>query len=106
MYVINSYFTLALALAVVGTVVLAYLYWRNSTVSRSRMKRMMVSCGIDEETAENADRLLMLDMDAVRSRCRHCPVTYLCDRWLEGEAVANNAFCPNAWLFRKAAASD
>jgi hypothetical protein len=41
-------------------------------------------------------------MEAVRRRCRHCPVTYLRDCWLDGEADATNAFCPNAWSFRQA----
>jgi hypothetical protein len=67
------------------------------------MKRMMLSCGIDDESAEHADECLSIDMNAVRTRCHNCPVTCLCDRWLGDEAVATNAFCPNAWSFRKAA---
>lgn len=103
MYFVNSYFTVALVLGVIGAVSLAILNWYYSATSRSRMKRMMLSCGIDAEIAEHADQLLRIDMDAVRSRCRNCPVTHLCDRWLEGEAVASNAFCPNAWIFQRAA---
>lgn len=105
MYLVNSYFTVALALAVVGGVILAILDWYKSVASNNRMKRMMVSCGIDVQTAEKADLLLQIDMDAVRTRCRHCPVTYLCDSWLDGLAVAGNGFCPNAWIFQRAADS-
>jgi Family of unknown function (DUF6455) len=105
MYFINSYFTVALWLSVFGGIVLAILQWHNSVATESRMKRMMLSCGIDENTAADADRLLHFDVEAARSRCRHCPVTHLCDRWLDGEAVASNSFCPNAWVFLKAAAA-
>jgi len=106
MYFINSYFTVAIALSVIGGVILAILHWRNSVVAENRIKRMMVSCGIDEEIAAKSDQLLNFDMDEVRTRCRHCPVTYLCESWLDGQAVASNSFCPNAWIFLKAAGSD
>jgi hypothetical protein len=105
MYIVNSYFTVALALAVIGGIILAILHWYNLAAAKNRMKRMMVSCGIDEEIAEKADQLLKVDMVAVRSRCRHCPVTYLCDRWLDGHAIASNGFCPNARIFVQAADS-
>jgi hypothetical protein len=103
MFFINSYFTVALGLAVIGGVSLLILHWRHSLATENRMKRMMLSCGIDKRAVEEADQHLCLDLDAIRSRCRQCPVTYLCDRWLDGEAVANNSFCPNAWLFLRAA---
>ncbi len=103
MYFVNSYFTVAIALVFFGGVILAILYWHNSVVAEIRMKRMMVRCGIDEETAAKADQFANLDMDAVRTRCRHCPVTYLCDGWLDGGAIANNSFCPNACVFLRAA---
>lgn len=105
MYFANIYVTVGLALSVIVGVILAFLRWRNSTARESRMKRMMVSCGLDEETIAKADQFLRFDIDAARDRCRHCPVTYLCDRWLDGEAVANNSFCPNAWIFSRTAGS-
>ncbi len=103
MYFVNSYFTVAIYLSVLVAVLFALLRWRNSVASENRLQRMMMCCGIDENIAANADQLLKIDMSAVRHRCRHCPVTYLCDSWLDGEAVATNGFCPNAWIFRDAA---
>ena len=104
MLFVNSYFTVAMALAcIVGIIILAILHWASSAAAESRMTRMMLSCGIDEETSAKADQLLNFDMDAVRTRCRHCPVTHLCDGWLDGEAVASNSFCPNARIFLRAA---
>lgn len=102
MYFVN-YVALAIGLAVLASLAIVHLRKRKSLVTESRIKRMMMCCGINEITALHADHLLKLDMDAVRSRCRHCPVTELCDRWLDGEAVANNGFCPNAWHFKRAA---
>ena len=103
MVFINSYFTVGLALAVIGAVFLVILRRRQSTATESRMERMMVSCGIDEARAASEDQSLNIDFDAARIRCLNCPVTYLCDRWLDGEAVANNSFCPNAWIFQRPA---
>ena len=105
MQFVNSYFTIAMYLAVIAGVIIAAPRWRKSVASKRRIKRMMVCCGIDEAIASNADHFLKLDMNAVRSRCRNCPVTELCDSWLNGEAVASNNFCPNVWHFTKAANS-
>lgn len=103
MFFDNSYFTVAIYLAVVMGVIIGILHWYEAVATDSRMQRMMVSCGMDENTAANAGRVLKLDMLAARSRCRNCPITRLCDRWLDGEIPANNGFCPNAEAFRRAA---
>jgi len=101
---VNYYITLALFLAGVVVVSIAALRRRKSLASESRMKRMMMSCGIDERTARYADHVLKLDMKDVRFHCRRCRNTGLCDRWLAGEAVAGNGFCPNLLKFKTAAA--
>ncbi len=103
MYFVNSYFTVAIYLAVATSLFLAFFRWHNLHATESRLRRMMESCGIDRETAENADRLLRIDMNAIRNRCRHCPATDLCDHWLSEEAATSNDFCPNAPVFRDAA---
>ena len=72
---------------------------RQAFVTTRRISRMMLSSGIDEESARLADRRLQLDMDDVRRRCRNCPDPQGCDRWLRGEAVPGNSFCPNATRF-------
>ena len=103
MYFVNSYFTVAIYLAVIVSLVLAILHRRNSLATDSRLRRMMESCGIDRETAENAGQLLKINMRVIRDRCRHCPATGLCDHWLNEEAATSNDFCPNAPVFRDAA---
>ncbi|MCK5325809.1 MAG: hypothetical protein KAJ57_07365 [Woeseiaceae bacterium] len=102
MYFINSYFTVAMVLAVVVAIAIVALHWQETAARNRRIFRMMLSCGIDEETARKADRCLELDMDEVRARCRKCPVPDLCKRWLGGEAVPSNDFCPNVWHFNAA----
>ena len=105
MYFVNSYLTVAIYLSVIASVTYVILHWRNSVATNDRLTRMMLSCGIDAEMIANPDQLVNLDMNEVRSRCRHCPVTTLCNRWLDGEAVASNSFCPNSWAFLNAAGS-
>ena len=105
MYFVNSYFTVAIYLAVATSLFLAIFHWRNLLAAESRLLRMMESCGIDRNTAEHADQLLKVDMRAVRDRCRHCQVTGLCDHWLSEEAATSNDFCPNAGIFRAAVAA-
>ena len=60
---------------------------------------IMETFGIDEATARNADALLDIDMNAVRKRCRRCPSPETCARYLNGETVPGNDFCPNAPQF-------
>jgi len=101
---VNYYITLAIILAGVIGVSIAAAWRRKTLTAESRMKRMMVSCGIDEQTVRYADHLLKIDMKDIRLRCRRCRDTGLCDRWLAGEAVAGNGFCPNLLRFKTAAA--
>jgi uncharacterized protein DUF6455 len=105
MYFVNSYFTVALFVAVIASIIIVILRWQSAVAANGRLQRMMVSCGIDRAIAENAEQLLAIDMDAVRRRCRHCPVTVQCDHWLDGESIASNSFCPNAWHFARVAGS-
>ena len=99
MYVDNSYITLAIYLAVFLVVTLAAFQWQQSKAVKRRILRMMLTFGIDEEMARNADALLDIDMNDVRRRCRCCPSPETCERWLNGETVPGNEFCPNAPQF-------
>ena len=99
MYIGNSYITFAIYLAVFLLVAVAMFQWQQSRAVQRRVLRMMLTFGLDEATARNADALLDLDMDAVRRRCRRCPSPETCERWLNGETVPGNEFCPNAPQF-------
>jgi len=99
MYFINSDITLAIYLAVFLVVTVAAFRWQQSKAVRRRITRMMLTFGIDAETARDAEALLDIDMHAVRRRCRRCPSPATCERWLNGETVPGNDFCPNAPQF-------
>jgi hypothetical protein len=103
MFFANSYFNVAFFLGMIAIGFFVAYYCYRLVAPESRLRRMMVACGIDTLVAIKADEVLKLNMDEVRTRCRHCPVTELCDRWLDGEAVASNSFCPNVWHFKQAA---
>lgn len=99
----NTYFTVAIYLAVIVGVIIGVLHWHQAQATDNRLHRMMLSCGMDEHTAANASQVLKLDINEARSRCQNCQITVLCDRWLNGEIIANNGFCPNARYFQRAA---
>ena len=99
MYVINSYVTVAIYLVVFLLVTVAAFHWQQSQAVKRRILRMMLTFGIDEEIARNADALLDIDMNTVRKRCRRCASPETCERWLNGETVPGNEFCPNAPQF-------
>ena len=100
---VQSYVTTSLVIVVVVGLLVSIRYLRQAIVSNRRMFRMMLTCGIDEATARNPDQLLDVDMQLARRRCRRCPAPEKCDRWLSGEAIPCNDFCPNAARFMAAA---
>lgn len=102
MYFVNSHITIAIYLAVFLLVTVATFRWQQSKAVKRRIIRMMLTFGIDEATARNAEALLDIDMNAVRRRCYRCPSPETCERWLNGETVPGNEFCPNAPQFAAA----
>jgi hypothetical protein len=100
---VNSNVTMAIAIAVFISVLVIIHHLHKVIISNRRIYRMMLTCGIDEDTAKYAEQLLDVDMDAIRRRCQACPVPETCERWLNGAAVPSNEFCPNVWYFRRAA---
>jgi len=95
----ESNVTVALIIIGVAGIMITLRVWLHAIVSNRRMYRMMLTCGIDEKTARNPDELLDIDLKAARRRCRRCPAPKTCDRWLKGETVPGNDFCPNAARF-------
>lgn len=100
---VESYIAATLVIFGIASLMIVLRHRDSGTVSRRRMYRMMLSCGLDETTARNPDQFLDIDMQEVRARCRRCPAPDLCDRWLNGGAVPGNDFCPNADRFTAAA---
>ena len=99
---VESYITVALVIIGAAGAMIVIRNCLHAVVSDRRMYRMMLTCGIDETTARNADQLLDIDMQDARRRCRRCAAPKTCDRWLNGEAVPGNDFCPNTDRFMAA----
>ena len=103
MDIAQSHVTIALVITGVAGLMIIFRNWVHAVVSNRRMYRKMLTCGIDEKTARNPDKFLDINMKAARRRCRRCPAPDACDRWLNGDAVPGNDFCPNAARFMAAA---
>ena len=71
--------------------------WYLARTSERRLYRMLETTGLDPEIASSGDMELI--MGEVRQRCRQCKSEGLCERWLDGEEVGGNEFCPNSRVF-------
>ncbi len=92
---------------VIATIVLFVGFCRFvEAASRYRLGRMMASFGLGLDDIEDSDSGTGLDMHAVRSRCRRCPIENVCERWLAGEIEGDNSFCLNAKVFARAVKTD
>jgi len=100
---VESYITVAVVIIGAVGVMIVIRNSLRAVVSNRRVYRMMLACGIDKTKARNPNELLEIDMQDVRRRCRRCPAPETCDRWLNGEMVPGNDFCPNAARFMAAA---
>ena len=90
---------IAILLVVVAAALIVWFCRTLEAASRSRLRRMMAHYGLDPDKLANSDSGMGLDLHAVRSRCRTCPIENVCERWLAGEIVGDNDFCPNGKMF-------
>lgn len=93
---LESWIGVSIAMAVIVGATLVACFRVRATIIERRIARMMVASGIDEAVARQPQRYLGIDMKEVRRRCRNCPDPETCDRFLNGGAVPDNSFCPNA----------
>ncbi len=89
----------AILFVVVAAALIVWFRNKLSAASLSRMRRMMVSFGLDPDKVAKSDAGTGVDVHEVRIRCRRCPVDDLCERWLAGEIDGDGGFCPNANAF-------
>ncbi len=99
MYDVKLLITVTLVIIGAIGIMISVHYCLHAIASDRRMYRMMLTCGIDKTTARKPNELLDIDMQDARRRCRRCPATETCDRWLNGETLPGNDFCPNAARF-------
>jgi hypothetical protein len=65
--------------------------------SERRMMSMLERVGLDPAIASSGDTEAI--MKEIRQRCRSCATEGVCERWLAGDEVRENDFCPNAKVF-------
>ena len=68
-----------------------------AAASQRRMTAMLERVGIDPAIDSSSDTETI--MKGVRQRCRSCTSKFVCERWLAGDEVGDNYFCPNAKVF-------
>ncbi len=68
-----------------------------ATQSERRMTGMLERVGLDPAIAISGNTAII--MKEIRQRCRSCATDGVCERWLAGDEVGENDFCPNAKVF-------
>lgn len=96
----DSWIVVSIALAGIVSATLVACYRVRALLIDRRIAGMMLACGIDESVAADPDRHPEINLDVLRRRCRACPDPVTCQRYLSGDAVPDNGFCPNASQFR------
>jgi hypothetical protein len=96
---------IAILLVVVATALIVWFCRTLEAASRSRLRRMMQSFGLNPDKLLTSDGGICLNMHEVRVRCRKCPAEDQCERWLAGEIDGDNDFCPNSKIFGEAAST-
>lgn len=65
--------------------------------SERRMTNMLERVGLDPAIASSGNTAVI--MKEIRQRCQSCATEDVCERWLAGEQIGENEFCPNARVF-------
>jgi hypothetical protein len=88
------------AIAMVGIAAILFFAYRTFLAKNSerRMRAMLQSVGLDPALA--ASGKIPTIMKDIRKRCSGCSSEEVCERWLAGHKDGDNAFCPNAKVFR------
>lgn len=91
--------TFVVVMAALNVALFVWVHRGQAAATAGRMMRMMGRVGLDP-AAVPGDAPACALIGAARRSCRHCRVEAMCDRWCAGEVEGDNAFCPNARLFR------
>jgi hypothetical protein len=94
-----SLFQILAAVLMVGVVLTLIIATRRymAYASERRMLSMLECAGINVADISGSDTETI--MREIRQRCRTCATEDVCERWLAGEVVGGNSFCPNAKVF-------
>lgn len=94
-----SLFQIIAAVVMAGVVFTLFVALRRymAAASERRMMSMLERVGLDPAIVASGDTEAI--MKEIRQRCRRCTAEAVCERWLVGDEVGENAFCPNAKVF-------
>ncbi len=94
-----SLFQIIAAAVMVGVAFTLFVAIRRymAAASERRMMRMLERVGLDPAIVLSGDT--QATMKEIRQRCRSCTSEDVCERWLAGDEVGENVFCPNAKVF-------
>ena len=94
-----SMFQIFTAIVMVGVACVLVFAIRQYMAAQSerRMRTMLIKIGLDPAIVSSGDSQTI--MREVRQRCRTCSSEDVCERWLTGEEIGENVFCPNAEVF-------
>ncbi len=99
---LEAMFEINVAIVMVAVTVVIFVWFQRSQAAASamRMMRMMTRVGLDPGSATHGDPQTEAIMKEARRRCGRCMLEDFCDRWCAGKVKGDNAFCPNARIFR------
>ena len=99
---LEAMFEINVAIVMVAVTVVIFVWFQRSQAAASamRMMRMMTRVGLDRGFVTHGDPQTKAIMKEVRRRCGRCRLEDFCDRWCAGKVKGDNAFCPNARIFR------
>lgn len=94
-----SMFQIMAAVVMVGVAFILFVAIRQymAAASERRMISMLERIGLDPDIVSSGDTKAITK--EIRQRCRSCTSEDVCERWLAGDVVGENEFCPNAKVF-------
>ncbi len=96
----TSDITLAIFMVLVAATLLLWFERGEAANTVTRMVRMMTRIGLDTRIVTQGTARAKAIMKEARTRCGRCNCEDRCELWLEGKVEGENAFCPNARIFR------
>ncbi len=96
----TSGMTIAIFMVLIAATLLLWFERSEAAATVTRMVRMMTRAGLDTRIFTQGSARAKAIMKDARTRCGRCNCEDRCELWLEGKVAGEDAFCPNARIFR------
>ena len=87
----------ALVMVAVAFILLVEIRRYMTAASERRTMNMVKRVGLDPTIVSSG--YIKAIRKEIRQRCRSCTNKDVCERWLAGDEIGQNVFCPNAKIF-------